>query len=138
MIPIPGMCSHPLIRDRPPEKGALHRTRGAPLMVELTTRWLTDGPAERLITSKRREIEWRRGLAHKIPAKHMPKNNPMGYQVWLELPGPRYTDAFVSEARERGVKVIGAGAFAVKRRNVPQAVRLSIGMPSREDLERGC
>ncbi len=108
-----------------------------PLMVEVTTRWLADGTAERLIAAKRRETESRQRLAQRVLGEHRPRAHPSGYQIWLELPEPWHTDEFVARARERGVITVGAGAFAVSRTYVPQAVRLSIGLPTRPALERG-
>ena len=107
-----------------------------PLMVEVTTRWLGDGTADRLIAAKRREMEGRQRLARAILGGHSPRGHPLGYQLWLELPEPWCTDAFVAEARERGIKVMGASAFALNRGRVPHAVRLSLGQPSRSELDR--
>ncbi|MCG8455168.1 MAG: PLP-dependent aminotransferase family protein [Holophagales bacterium] len=108
-----------------------------PLMVELTTRWLEDGTAERLITAKRSETEARQRRARELLAGHPAQAHPSGYQLWLELPEPLYSEGVVSQARERGVIVVGAGAFAVDRHRVPQAIRLSLGAPSRPELDRG-
>lgn len=108
-----------------------------PLMVELTCRWLADGTAERLIQAKRMESRQRLALARDILAGHVLRSHPDGYQVWLELPEPWFTDQFVELARRRDVVVIGAGAFAVGRRHVPHAVRLSVGRPPRRDLQKG-
>lgn len=108
-----------------------------PLMVEIATRWLADGTADRLIQAKRLETESRQRSAMDVLGNYQPRRHPSGYQLWLELPEPWYSDEFVAQARSRGVIVVGAGAFAVGRQGVPQAIRLSIGRPSRSRLEQG-
>ena len=62
--------------------------------------------------------------------------DPCGYQVWLELPEPWHGDELVARARERGVLVVGAGAFAIGR-DTPAAVRLPIGLPPLAALAEG-
>lgn len=109
----------------------------APLMVEITTRWIADGTADRLIAAKRRESEVRQRLARRLLDGHRLRSHPSSHFLWLELPEPWCSDEAAVQARERGVIVTGAGAFAVGRRNVPQAIRLSLGSPPRDDLERG-
>lgn len=109
----------------------------APLMVEVTTRWIADGTAGRLIVAKRRECEDRQRLARRILSGHRLRSHPSSHFLWLELPEPWCSDEATVQARERGVIVSGAGAFAVGRSNVPQAIRLSLGAPPRDELERG-
>ena len=108
-----------------------------PLMVEVTTRWMEDGTADRLIAAKRQETEARQAMASGILAGQTYQHHPSGYQIWLTLPEPWHTDEFVAQARARNVIVVGAGAFAPGRQPLPQAVRLSLGIPTRSDLARG-
>lgn len=107
-----------------------------PLMVALTTRWLADGTAKLLMTAKRAEVAWRQRLAQDILGAFECRCHPFGYQLWLSLPEPWVADAFVAAALDQGIKVIGAGAFAVNRSNIPHAVRLSLGVPNRQDLAK--
>ena len=124
---------------RPKLLAGIHSTMWMPppLMVEVTARWFQNGTADRLIELKRQENHRRQQLAQNILAKYQPKSHPFGIMLWLELPDPWYSEHLIALARERGVKLIGAGAFAVNRRTVPQAVRLSIGLPTNAGLERG-
>ena len=108
-----------------------------PLMVEVTTRWLADGTANSLIAEKRRVVAQRQETVASVLAGQRLRAHPQGYQVWLELPEPWTTDAFLTEALEQGVKMIGAGAFAVSRANIPHAVRLSIGLPKQAEFVQG-
>jgi DNA-binding transcriptional MocR family regulator len=109
----------------------------APLMAELTSRWIRNGTADRLIKAKREEAGRRQKIAGKILQDIPMQRHPQGYQIWLELPEPWATDAFVSEARERGIKLIGSSAFALHRSYAPHAVRITLGTPTRQELERG-
>ncbi len=108
-----------------------------PLMVELAAQWLGDGTADRLMQAKREETERRQRLAAHYLQGQSYRRHPSGYQIWLELPEPWGTDEFVSQAREQGIKLVGASAFAVNRSMVPHAVRLTLGQPSGPDLDRG-
>ncbi len=118
---------------------AIHNTlwMAAPLMVEVATRWLADGTADRIIAAKRAEIAARHRIACEILAPWTFQSDPHGYQLWLHLPEPWTADEFTARARARGVIVVGGGAFAVSRRNVPHAVRLSIGLPDRARMREG-
>lgn len=115
----------------------IHNTQWmpAPLMAAAASHWITSGIADELMAAKRKESARRQRLASNILAEWQPKAHPFGYQLWLELPEPWFTESFVAKARERKLVILGAGAFAVNRRQVPQAVRISIGTPSYTDLE---
>ena len=63
--------------------------------------------------------------------------HPRSLHFWLDLPEPLRSDEFVAQARQRGVLIAGAEAFAVGR-DVPHAVRVSIAaVPHREDVRQG-
>lgn len=108
-----------------------------PLMVEVTTRWLQNGIFESLIAKKRAETERRQHLVSSFLADYTMARHPFGYQVWLELPEPWSIDEFVTQCQNQGISLVGAGAFAVNRFQLPQAVRICIGTPSFPALERG-
>jgi DNA-binding transcriptional MocR family regulator len=99
----------------------------APLMAEITARWIRDGTADTLLGKKRAETEARQHMTRDVlRAVHL-DGHPNSYHVWMQLPDPWRSDEFVDQARQRGVLVAGAGAFVVGRRDVPHAVRVSIG-----------
>jgi DNA-binding transcriptional MocR family regulator len=55
----------------------------------------------------------------------------------VQLPDPQRSDECVAQARQRGVLIAGAEAFAIGR-EVPHAVRVSIAQtPEREEVRRG-
>lgn len=112
--------------------------QAAPLMVEVATRWITDGTAERLAEKKFAELEARHEIAREVfGGRFEYRTQPHSLHVWVRLPEPLRSDECVALARQRGVLIAGAEAFAVGR-NVPHAVRVSIAVvPHREELRRG-
>lgn len=58
--------------------------------------------------------------------------------LWVRLPEPWRTDAFVARARHRGILLNSAESFAVGHETDVQAVRIALGPPStRAALEEG-
>ncbi len=109
-----------------------------PLMVEVTTRWLEDGTARRLMELKRAETRARQELAKRVLEGYRADAHPDSLHLWLQLPEPWRSDELVAQARQRGVLVAGAEAFVVGRSEVPHAVRVSLGLPAtRARLEHG-
>ncbi len=110
----------------------------APLMVEIAARWLVDGTGERLAARKREELRERHVLVQEILGAHYRvETQPRSLHFWLYLPEPWRSDELVMQARQRGILVAGAEAFAVGRGEVPHAVRVAIAAPAeREDLRR--
>ncbi len=111
----------------------------APLTTELTARWLTDGTADHIAMIKRKEVRARNALAHEVlGSRYDLSSHESALHFWLRLPEPWRSDECVAQARQRGVLVAGAEAFAIGRRDVPHAVRVCMGsVPLRDDLRRG-
>jgi DNA-binding transcriptional MocR family regulator len=108
-----------------------------PLMVEIATRWIADGTASRLGERKGRELEARQQIVAEVLGSRYPiENHPRSLQVWLHLPEPWRSDECVAQAKQRGVLVAGAEAFAVGRREVPHAVRVAISSPATREAVR--
>jgi len=109
----------------------------APLMVEVAARWIEDGTAERLARRKLQELEARYRIVEEVLGSADYDINPRSLHIWLRLPDGVRSDEFVDRARQRGVRVAGAEAFAVGR-EVPAAVRVAIAaVPERDELRRG-
>ncbi len=110
-----------------------------PLMAEVTTRWLSDGTADRIAAMKREELQTRTAIVREVLGdRYDLRGTDSSIHFWLQLPEPWRSDECVAQARQRGVLVAGAEAFAVGRRDVPHAVRVCIArVPRREDLRRG-
>ena len=110
----------------------------APLMTEVVTRWITDGTGDRLAKIKLEELTARHAIVREVFGDQFRyRTHPHSLHLWVELPDPLRSDECVDRARQRGVLIAGAEAFAVGR-EVPHAVRVSIAaVPHREDLRRG-
>lgn len=98
----------------------------ATLNLEVAVRWIADGTADAVAGRKREEAAARQGLARRLlPAEHV-RTAARSYFLWLELPAPWRAEDFVRAARDRGVAVAPAQAFAVGDQPAPAAVRVSL------------
>jgi DNA-binding transcriptional MocR family regulator len=97
-----------------------------PLMARIAARWIADGTAARLAEEKRAETRRRNRMARRILAGAGFTGDPLAAHLWLTLPEPWRADDFVAAARQRGVGIIPAAAFAVTRQ-APEAVRVCLG-----------
>lgn len=96
----------------------------APLMVSLVTNWIRDGSAVDLLNAVRDEAAIRQRLAKSIlPASA--RAHPNGLHIWQPLPAHWDRHRLVQAARQEGLGVTAADAFALAA--APDAVRISIG-----------
>jgi DNA-binding transcriptional MocR family regulator len=110
----------------------------APAMAELSTSLITDGVAGRIAEWKRKEIAERQTIATRVLAGLDFRSQPNSPHVWVRLPEPWRTEAFVARARHRGILLNSAESFAVGHQTDVQAVRITLGPPStRSALEDG-
>ncbi len=110
----------------------------SPLAAELVTGWIESGVADRVAAEKRAEAGARQELARTILAPLVTPSDPSSCHLWLVLPEPWRASDFVARARQAGVAVTAAEAFAVGRANAPHAVRVcQSSPPTREQLARG-
>jgi DNA-binding transcriptional MocR family regulator len=109
-----------------------------PAMAELATSLITDGVASRIAEWKRKEIAERQIVASRVLAGLDVRTQPNSPHLWVLLPEPWRTDAFVARARHRGILLNSAESFAVGHETDVQAVRITLGPPStRSALEEG-
>ena len=109
-----------------------------PAMAELSTSLITDGVAGRIAEWKRKEIAERQTIAARVLAGLDVHTQPKSPHLWVRLPEPWRTDAFVARARHRGILLNSAESFAVGNETDVQAVRITLGPPStRSALEEG-
>lgn len=101
----------------------------SPLTVALTTRWIEDGTATRLLRAIRAETAERYKLARKILPEDMFRGDPLSFSVWITLPGDWTRTAFVEHMRSTGIGVVASDAFVVGGQ-APEAVRMCIGGPA--------
>jgi DNA-binding transcriptional MocR family regulator len=109
-----------------------------PAMAELATTLITEGVAARIVEWKRKEMAARQQIASRILQGLSVQTHPMSPHMWLKLPEPWQTDAFLARARHRGILLTGAESFAVDRRTDLQAIRIALGpAATRSALEEG-
>ena len=110
----------------------------APAMAELATSLITDGVASRIVEWKRKEIGARQEIAQRVLQGLSLQTHPQSPHIWVRLPEPWQTDAFITRARHRGIMLTGADSFAVGHETDLQAIRIAIGPPAtRSALEEG-
>ena len=109
-----------------------------PAMAELATSLITDGVAGRIVEWKRKEIAARQDIAARVLRGLDVQTQPKSPHLWVRLPEPWRTDAFVARARHRGILLNSAESFAVGHETDVQAVRITLGPPAtRSALEEG-
>jgi DNA-binding transcriptional MocR family regulator len=109
-----------------------------PAMAELATSLITDGVAGRIVEWKRKEIAARQDIAMRVLSGLAVQTHPNSPHLWMRLPEPWRTDAFVARARHRGILLNSAESFVAGARNRCQAVRITLGPPeTRSALEEG-
>jgi DNA-binding transcriptional MocR family regulator len=109
-----------------------------PAMAELATSLITEGIAGRIVEWKRKEIVARQDIARRALGALNMQSHPQSPHVWVRLPDPWRSDAFVARARHRGILLNSAESFAVDHETDVQAVRIALGPPAtRSALEEG-
>lgn len=98
--------------------------------------WMSDGSAARLALAKRADAAARQALAREALAGLSVRGDPSAYHLWLELPETWRAEAFAAAALRRGIALIPAASFAVSPGYAPNAVRLALAVPARDDLAR--
>ncbi|MFH6781559.1 MULTISPECIES: aminotransferase-like domain-containing protein [Methylobacterium] len=106
------------------------------LALAAATRWMGDGSAARLALTKRRDAAERQALARERLAGLTVTGDDAAYHLWLALPETWRADAYAAAALRRGIALIPAAAFAVSPGHAPNAVRLALATPARDDLVR--
>ncbi|WP_413204362.1 PLP-dependent aminotransferase family protein [Rhodospirillum sp. A1_3_36] len=100
----------------------------------LSTRWLSDGTVEELARSKRADARVRQTTATRLLRGLPLRSNPASYHVILDLPEPWRADPYAQAARQRGIAITPASAFAVAPGHAPNAVRLALAAPPLDRL----
>ena len=99
-------------------------------------RLLADGTAAEITRRKRMEGLARQAMVAECLAPHRMHTDPRSYHVWLELPEGWRAEALTAAAGRAGIAITPASTFAVAPGHSPNAVRLALGLPGRDDLRR--
>ena len=109
-----------------------------PAMAELSTSLITEGVAARIVEWKRKEMAARQDIAVRVLHGLSMQTQPMSPHIWVQLPEPWQSDAFIARARHHGILLTGAESFAVGDQTNVQAIRIALGPAlTRSALEEG-
>lgn len=103
------------------------------LSTALTTRWLTDGTAQRLEKLRRDDARDRQTRARAAFAGLDYHAHPSSYTGWLTLPEETRADIAARELAQRGILVSTADAFALSA-PAPNALRIALATPAVPEL----
>jgi DNA-binding transcriptional MocR family regulator len=103
----------------------------APLMAAVLTAWIREGQAEAILAGVRTEARQRRAMAATLLPGSVGSSD--GLHVWLPLPPDRSPDALRLAAREKGLALVTADAFAIADAH-PNGARISLGGASKRTV----
>jgi DNA-binding transcriptional MocR family regulator len=107
----------------------------SPIGADLLCGWIEDGTAARIVEWKKHEVAARQAMARRLLDGERLQTHPSSPHIWLHLPQRWSSDAFVAQARVRGVILNASGEFATSDVH-PRGVRLALGTPrTRAGLE---
>ncbi len=98
-----------------------------PLIVELASRWVEDGTAERLVDWQRAEMARRHAIVEREMEGFRWRGDLTALHFWLELPEGWNAGDFVQHARALGVAIAPPQPFLTQQAPPVDAVRVSLG-----------
>ncbi|GAA3945902.1 PLP-dependent aminotransferase family protein [Allohahella marinimesophila] len=104
-----------------------------PLAMELATKWIEAGIAEKLLRDQIGEISRRKELVQGLLEGLAYRTHPQSPHFWIEVPEPWRASEIESELKLKSYRITTAEAFAVGRAAVPQFVRASVTNASHND-----
>jgi DNA-binding transcriptional MocR family regulator len=109
----------------------------SPLTALIGTMMLEDGAIAQILGRQREELLIRQAVIREVLAGFDVLTGDTSTHAWLPLPEPWRGNVFARVARQRGVGLLAAEAFAVGREPVPHAVRINVAAArSRSELRR--
>ncbi|MBP1842978.1 DNA-binding transcriptional MocR family regulator [Rhizobium petrolearium] len=108
-----------------------------PAMAEIATRWVADGTAMELVAWQRRALASRHAIAAEMLAGLPYRAHPQSLHMWLPLSCGHTEDAFVAQARLRGVGIAPGKSFHTTDHGWAPAVRISLGSTTESELRTG-
>jgi DNA-binding transcriptional MocR family regulator len=108
-----------------------------PAIAEIATKWVSDGTAMELVNWQRRALSERHAIAAEALAGLDYSCHAQSLHVWLPLDDNRREEAFVSQARLRGVAIAPGSSFRTSGEPWHPAVRISLGSTTEAELRTG-
>ena len=110
--------------------GALRATTvmASPITNALTTHWIEDNTADRMLLAIRKECQERQKLVSKHLGSIPMQTSPECFHVWLSMVNNWSAIEFASYLRGKGVSVVASTAFSTLP-DPAQAVRICLGGP---------
>lgn len=108
-----------------------------PPMVELLDHWIGNGTVDDLVAVQRAALNERHAICRAILPGAASCLHPQSLHLWLQLPDNWTEDAFVAQVRQRGVAVAAGSAFRATEKGRREAVRISLGSTSSDELQHG-
>ncbi len=105
-------------------------------MLSAATKLMEDGTAARLAELKRHDAAERQAIARRVLGDMVIVGDARAYHLWLELPKPWRAEVFAAAAAQRGIALTPASYFAVGEGHAPSALRITLGTPPIDVLER--
>jgi DNA-binding transcriptional MocR family regulator len=136
----PGMrlgCAHatPAIVEKLVAAVSASMIMTSPIGADLLCGWLEDGTAARIVEWKRHEVAARQAMVRRLLDGARIQTHPCSPHIWLHLPQRWSSDAFVAQARARGVILNPSSQFATSDVHA-RGVRVALGTPrTRAGLE---
>jgi DNA-binding transcriptional MocR family regulator len=108
-----------------------------PSIAEIATKWVSDGTAMELVNWQRRALVERHVIAAEMLSGLNYSCHAQSLHVWLPLGANHGEDAFVSQARLRGVAIAPGSSFRTSGEPWHPAVRISLGSTTEAELRTG-
>jgi DNA-binding transcriptional MocR family regulator len=102
--------------------------------LEAGQRLIADGTAQTIAQMKRDDAKRRQRIAAECLAGFRVQADSRAYHLWLTLPEPWRSEAFVAAAARRGIALTPSSAFTIGQGHAPNAVRLALASPPTDRL----
>ena len=104
----------------------------SPLSVEIATRWIEDGTANRLVNELMAIADRRQQIAREILGAQVIQGEPRLNHIWMSVSKPWTAESLVSAARENGVLLSAASTFSATSKS-EAFVRIALGAARNEE-----
>lgn len=104
-----------------------------PLALELSTLWIENGTAQKLLSQQTHEIGRRKALVERLLDGLNYRTHPQSPHFWIEVPEAWRASDIEADLKLKNYLITAAEAFAVGRATVPQFVRASVSNASSND-----